>query len=38
MHRTAIVLLAWPTADAPPSGGLDSSSTVDPSGRFSAFG
>jgi hypothetical protein len=38
MHRTAIVLLAWPTADAPPQGGLDSSSTVDPSGRFSASG
>ena len=36
MHRTAIVLLVWPTADAPPPDGFDSSSTVDRSGRFSA--
>ena len=36
MHRTAIVLLVWVTADAPPPGGFESSPTVDPSGRFSA--
>ena len=38
MHRTANMLFVWPTASAPPTGGVDGTRTVDASGRFSASG